>query len=310
MSKNHLFSKAFRYIKDPNYRVLVKAGNGIYNNMPDDEYLMKCFKARLGYPLNLTDPKTFNEKIQWLKLHDRKDEYTTMADKYLVKDYVASIIGPEYIIPTLAAWDNPDEIDFNNLPNQFVLKCNHNSGTGMYICDDKSKMKEQSVRATLKKGIKKDYYLTGREWPYKHIKRKIIAEKYMVDESGTELKDYKVFCFNGVPMYVQVDFGRFTNHERNLYSTNWEYMGFSSLYTTNPKRIIERPVCLEKMLEISAILSNNIPFVRVDLYVIGKKIYFGELTFYHGSGYERFSPVEWDRKLGDLINISLVKEKV
>lgn len=310
MSKNDLFSKTIQYIENPDYRVLVNAGKGLYNNMPDDKYLMKCFKARLGYSLNLSDPKRFNEKIQWLKLHDRKDEYITMADKYLVKKYVANIIGSEYIIPTLGVWDSPQEINFSILPNQFVLKCNHNSGTGMYICKDKSKIDKRSVCRNLKKGIKEDYYLTGREWSYKHISRKIIAEKYMVDESGTELKDYKVFCFNGKPMYIQVDFGRFTKHERNLYSTDWKYMGFSSLYPTNENHIIERPICLEKMLEISSILSKKIPFVRVDLYVIGKKIYFGELTFYHGSGYEKFTPEEWDRKLGDLIDISLLQENI
>lgn len=309
MELKSIVKKIIRYASDSNYRILVHAGNGIYNYMSDDKFLVKCFKARLGYPLNLNEPKTFNEKMQWLKLNDRNDKYVMMVDKYLVKDYVAQKIGDEYIIPTIGIWDEPSQIDFEYLPKQFVLKCNHNSGT-VYICKDKNKLNKKEVLKILKSGMRKNYYLTGREWPYRNVKRKIIAEKFLVDESGTELKDYKIFCFNGKPLYVQVDFGRFTKHERNIYSTEWRYMGFSSMYPTNADKVIARPVCLEKMLEIASVLSKDIPFLRVDLYVIGDKIYFGEITFYHGSGYERFVPEEWDRKLGDLIDINHIRGKV
>ena len=302
MEKNTVFiGKIKKYILDKNYRTLVHSGHGLYNNLPDKEYLEKCFFARLGYELNLDNPRTFNEKLQWLKLYDRDDEYTFLVDKYEAKKIVANKIGYEYVIPTIGVWDYPEEIEFNNLPSQFVLKCSHNSGTGMYICTNKEKINLKKVRAGLTRGIKEDYYLKGREWPYKNVKRRILAEKFMVDESGVELKDYKIFCFNGEPCYIQVDFGRFTKHERNLYSTDWNYMGFASLYPTNPEYIIPKPVCLDEMLDISKTLSKGIPFMRVDLYVIGKHIYFGEMTLYHGSGFEPFTPFEWDRKLGDLL---------
>lgn len=309
MQKKKLFLKGIKYLTDSDYRVIVNAALGFYNNMPDEYFLKKVFKSRLGYELDLNNPKTLNEKIQWLKLHDRKEEYVRLVDKYLVKEYIAKIIGEKYIIPTLDVWNNPDEIDFEQLPDQFVLKCNHNSGLGMYICKDKSKMDKKKVLANLKRGLKENYYLTCREWPYSKVERKIIAEQYMVDESGKELKDYKIFCFNGIPMYIQVDFGRFTYHERNLYSTEWKYMGFASLYPTNAEHIIPKPVCLNEMLSIAGILSKNIPFVRVDLYVIREKIYFGELTFYHGGGFERFTPQKWDKILGDLLDIESIKEQ-
>ena len=281
-----------------------------YAYWADDKiYIERCFERRVGYTPDLEFPRTFNEKMQWLKLNDRKKWYTQLVDKCAVKQYVGNLIGEQYIIPTIGIWDEPSQIDFEYLPKQFVLKCNHNSGT-VYICKDKNKLNKKEVLKTLKSGMRKNYYLTGREWPYRNVKRKIIAEKFLVDESGTELKDYKIFCFNGKPLYVQVDFGRFTKHERNIYSTEWRYMGFSSMYPTNADRVIARPVCLEKMLEIASVLSKDIPFLRVDLYVIGDKIYFGEITFYHGSGYERFVPEEWDRKLGDLIDINYIKGKV
>ncbi len=307
MKKNYI-RLLTKYMTDSSYRTLVNAGHGFYDRVPDKEFLEKVFPARLGYDLNLSDPLTFNEKLQWLKLYDRKDEYTQYVDKCAAKEIVANKIGAQYIIPTLEVWDAPEKIQFQQLPSQFVLKCNHNSGTGLYICKNKDELDQEKVLRELKRGMQEDYYLTGREWPYKNVKRRILAEQYMVDESGTELKDYKIFCFHGRPEYIQVDFGRFTKHERNLYSTKWEYMGFASLYPTNKEHVIPRPVCLEKMLEIAEELSKNVPFMRVDLYVIGDKIYFGEMTLYHGSGFEPFQPVEWDRRLGDLIDLSLVEK--
>lgn len=299
-----MISKIGRYVTDKDYRILVKAGHGMYDSLSDQKFLELCFPAWLGYKLDLESPKTFNEKMQWLKLHDRKEEYSLFVDKYEAKKIVEKKVGSKYIIPTIGIWETPDEIDFDTLPQQFVLKCNHNSGVGMCICSDKKKLNIRKVKKNLRKGLKQDYYLTSREWPYKHIKRKIIAEKYMVDESGKELKDYKVFCFNGNPQYIQVDFGRFSNHERNLYSLDWEYMGFASLYPTNKNREIARPECLEEMIEIAKILSKGTSFMRVDLYVINNSIFFGEMTLFHGSGFEPFVPFEWDRKLGDLLSLN------
>ena len=295
------FNKVGRYITDKNYRLLVNAGHGFYDSMPDRQFLELCFPAWLGYPLNLDNPKTFNEKMQWLKIYARDDYYTRLVDKYEAKRIVADKVGSKYIIPNIGVWEKPEDIDFDLLPQQFVLKCTHNSGIGMCICRDKSQLDIKKVKADLDKGLHQDYYITAREWPYKNVPRKIIAEQFMVDESGTELKDYKIFCFNGKPMYIQVDFGRFTKHERNLYSTEWDYMGFASLYPTNKEHIIPKPVCLEEMLYIASILSKGIPYMRVDLYVIGKDIFFGEMTLFHGSGFEPFTPAEWDRKLGDIL---------
>ena len=292
-----------KFITDKNYRILVAAGHGLYNGLSDRDFLERCFPAWLGYELNLESPQTFNEKMQWLKLYDRKDEYSFFVDKYEAKNIVKDKIGRKYIIPTIGVWDDPDDIDFDVMPSQFVLKCNHNSGVGMCICKDIKSLNKNKIKIELKKGLSQNYYMTAREWPYKNVKRKVLAEKYMVDESGTELKDYKIFCFNGEPEYIQVDFGRFTKHERNLYDTDWKYMGFSSLYPTNKNHEIPRPVCLGEMLEIARALSEGTPFMRVDLYVIGKNVYFGEMTMFHGSGFEPFTPFEWDKKLGDLINL-------
>lgn len=255
----------------------------------------------LGKKLNLKDPKTFNEKLQWLKLYNRKPEYTIMVDKVKAKEYVVKIIGKEHIIPTLGVWDDPDEIDFDKLPEQFVLKCNHNSGLGMCICRDKSKLDIAKVKRELRKGLQQDYYMTNREWPYKNVPRKIMAEKFMVDESGVELKDYKIFNFNGNPELIEVDYGRFTHHMRNIFNKDWEQIALEIQYPKDDKHCIERPKALEKMLEIARQLSINIPFVRTDFYSINGKIYFGELTFYHDSGTGHFQPEEWDERLGELI---------
>ena len=201
-----------RFLTSANYRFIYMANLGRYNTMPDEEYLRRMFKAVMGTELDLEHPVTFNEKLQWLKLYDRNPLYTTMVDKYEVKKYVADIIGEEYIIPTLGVWDDPDEIDFEKLPNQFVLKCNHNSGLGMCICKDKSKLNYDKVRADLRKGLAQDYYLLNREWPYKDVPRKIIAEKYLSDNLETELADYKVHNFSGIPQMILVCRDRFASN--------------------------------------------------------------------------------------------------
>ncbi len=273
---------------------------------PDKVYLRLKYCLEMGKKLNLKNPETFNEKLQWLKLYNRKPEYTMMADKVEVRKYIAEKLGEEYLIPCLGVWDNPEDIDFESLPNQFVLKCNHNSGTGMIICKDKSKLDIKKAKKELKKGLKENYYLLNREWPYKNIKPRIIAEKYMVDESGTELKDYKFFCFDGKVELIQVDYGRFKEHKRNLYTLDWEFVNAQIQFPNDENYIINKPVQLKKMCDIASELSNGIPHVRIDLYSIESKIYFGELTFYHGSGVERFYPKELEYKLGEMINLERV----
>lgn len=306
MKLNKIIRAGFKYIFDSEYRFLNDANRGKYNYLDDETFIKRKFRAEMGYEIDLDNPRTFNEKINWLKLYDRRPEYTMMVDKYKVRDYIADQLGEEYLIPLLGVWDDPDDIDFDALPNQFVLKCNHNSGTGMCICKDKSKLDIEKVKKELRKGLAQDYYLTGREWPYKDVPRKIICEKYMVDESGYELKDYKLFIFNGEPYFIQVDYDRFTDHHRNFYNLDWEYQPFTTLYPTNPDRKIDKPSNLDEMINIARKIASKIkdtPFVRIDLYNANGRIYFGEITFFHGSGYERFYPNEYDRKLGEMIKI-------
>jgi hypothetical protein len=271
--------------------------------IPDTIYLKMRYRIICKKRLNINSPETFNEKIQWLKLYDRNPEYTQMVDKYAVRTYITDKIGEAYLIPLLGIWDKPDDIDFENLPKQFVLKCTHDSG-GIIICKDKGKFDIRKAKKELKRCLKRNYYYGGREYPYKDVKPRIIAEKYMVDESGTELKDYKVQCFDGEPKIIQVDFDRFGKvHKRNFYSLEWKYQPFSLLYPTFPEIEIKRPDRLDLMLSLAHELSRGIPYIRVDFYSIEKKLYVGELTFHHGSGYEKFDPPEWNTILGSWMSI-------
>lgn len=210
--------------------------------------------------------------------------------------------GEEYIIPTLGVWEHFDDIDFDKLPDKFVLKCTHDSG-GLVICRDKSKFDKEAARKKLEKCLKRNYFLYGREWPYKNVPPRIIAEKYMVDESGVELKDYKIFCFHGVPKIIEVDFNRFVGHKRNLYTTSWELIDLEICYPSDENFKIAKPEHLEKLLQLATVLSQDIPHIRTDFYVINGKIYFGELTFCHGSGFEKFIPEEWDKIFGDWLKL-------
>lgn len=291
-------------VKNP-YKIFVNlAYRGFFGAMRDDKYLKKMYRGVMGKKLNLEIPQTFNEKLQWLKLYHRKPEYTVMVDKYLVRDYIAKKIGEEYLIPLIGVWDTPEDIDFDQLPDRFVLKCNHNSGLGMYICKDKSKMDIQKVRAELTKGLRQDYYLTAREWPYKNVPRKIIAEQYMEDTETSELRDYKFMCFDGKVKCTFVCSDRFS--EKGLHVTffdrDWNVMPFERSYPS-VKQGVSKPHSYDKMLELAEILSQNIPFVRVDFYEVNGRIYFGELTFFPGTGMESFQPEEWDYTLGSWIRL-------
>lgn len=271
---------------------------------PDKIYLKWYFYLRVGYKLDLNNPKTFNEKLQWLKLNYRKPEMVKMVDKVDAKEYVAKIIGEEYIIPTLGVYDSVDEIDFDKLPNQFVLKCTHDSG-GIVICSDKSKLDIEAAKAKLRRGLKVNYYYQNREWPYKQVKPRIIAEQYMVDESGYELKDYKIHCFNGVPKMVLVCKDRYsdTGITEDFFSEKWEHLNIKRPSIPNSRVGIPQPKSIEKMLNLSEKLSKGYPFIRVDFYEINKQIYFGELTFFPASGMGGFEPKEWDYKLGEWIQL-------
>lgn len=270
--------------------------------LSDKFYLKMMYYVRLGKNLNLNKPLTFNEKLNWLKLYDRRGIYTQMADKYEVRQIVKERLGEEYLIPLLGVWDFPEEINFDNLPDQFVLKCTHDSGS-VIICKDKTSFDCEKAVQKLQAAMKVNYFYASREWPYKNIKPRIIAEAYMVDESGTELKDYKIYNFSGEPELVQVDFGRFVHHERNLYSLDWKYIDETIEYPKNPNVLISRPDGLEEMCKCARKLAKGIPSVRTDFYSINGKIYFGEITFYQEAGFARFEHEEFERRLGDLICI-------
>ncbi len=287
---------------------------------PDKIYLKVLFRIKMGYWMDFNNPKTFTEKIQWLKLYNRNPEYTTMVDKAAVKNYVAAKIGKDYVIPTLRVWESPDEIDFDSLPKQFVLKTTHGGGSGgVVICKNKRKLDRDKAINKLRNGMKSNIYRNSREWPYKNVKKQIIAEQYMMprdkeDDPTYDLTDYKFYCFNGDPIYCQVIRDRHTSETIDFYDMDWNLQEFVGL---NPVEHLDRmtvahngkiPVdCPEKLTEMKDLckkLAKDIPFVRIDLYLIDKQIYFGEITFYPASGIGVFDPQDWDKKLGDLIKIN------
>lgn len=297
-----MIRKLIKYIGKPKMLIQIIMTTKITNFIPDSIFLKLKYKLAIGNKLDLNNPKTFNEKIQWLKINDKKDIYTKMVDKYEVKKYVADIIGRKYIIKTIGVYDSFDQINFNELPNQFVIKCTHDSG-GLIIVKDKSKLNIKETGAKINKALKKNYFYSCREWPYKNIIPRIIIEEYMEDETYKELIDYKIMCFNGEPKII------FTCSERykqglkvTFFDMNWNRLNFKRHYPTSNEKI-EKPTNYAKMIELSKKLSKNIPFIRVDWYEINKKLYFGELTFYPGSGFEEFTPSEWDRKLGDMLEL-------
>lgn len=278
--------------------------------IPDKPYLQMMYWLNMGKKLDLKNPKTFNEKLQWLKLYNHNPEYTVMVDKVKAKEYVAKLIGEEHIIPTLGVWDDPDDIDFDALPNQFVLKCNHNSGTGMCICRDKSKLDIEKVKAELRKGLKENYFMRWREWPYKNVPRKILAEKFMVDTEQNveaitkgkleELNDYKIFCFNGEPKVLFVASDRANKVCFDYYDMNLKHLDLKQ-GGDNYHGEVKLPKHFEEMKELAAKISQGISHVRTDFYEINDKVYFGELTFFDSTGMAKFTPEEWDEKLGKLI---------
>ena len=280
----------------------------MFNWIRDRSYLKLIYWARLGKKLHLDPPQTFNEKLQWLKLYDRKPEHTMMVDKYEVKKYISEIIGEEYVIPTLGVWERFDDIDFGALPEQFVLKCTHDSG-GLVICKNKSDLDITAAKNKIEQCFKKNYYYHAREWPYKNVNKRIIAEKYMCSDDSSELTDYKIMCFNGKVKCIFTCTDRYSEDglKVTFFDRNWERMPFERHYPADPKYIAP-PQSLKQMIELSEKIANNLLFARVDFYEIGGKPYFGEITFFPGSGMEEFTPDEWDLKLGNWILLPEGKE--
>lgn len=275
---------------------------------PDKLYLQLLYFFETGKRLDLNKPKSFNEKLQWLKLYNRRPEYTMMVDKYAVKQYVADKIGEEYIIPTLGVWNRVEDINWDALPNQFVLKTTHGGGGGgVVVCRDKGTFNRLNACNKLQSSMDGNIYISQREWPYKNVKKRIIAEQFMVDESGAELKDYKFFCFNGRVECFKVDFDRFISHKANYYDRNAKLLPFWEVVCpADHSKVFDKPKNFDKMLELAEILAKDIPFVRVDLYNINGKILFGEITFFPAAGMGKFEPEEWDEKLGNMIKLPTV----
>lgn len=303
MNIEKVFLTGKEVLTDKNRRILFFAFHGFYDYMDDEAFIRKVYQARMGKVLNLDNPRTFNEKLQWLKIHNRKPEYTIMVDKYEVKKYVSNIIGEEHIIPTLGVWDRFDDIDFDLLPKQFVLKCTHDSG-GLLICRDKDKFDFKTAKKKMNHFMKHDYFLQNREWPYKNVKHRIIAEKYMENTISGQLCDYKFFCFDGKVKCMKVDFDRFIEHHANYFDENGNLLYFGE--TICPpiyERKIVFPDNIDKMKKFAEKLTVGQPFLRADFYDVDGEVYFGELTFYPASGMGSFTSEEWDYQLGEWIKL-------
>lgn len=281
--------------------------------LPDSTYIKLRYRCQMGKRLNLRNPQTFSEKLQWLKLHDRRPEYTKMVDKLLVKDYVTSQIGGQYVVPLLGVWDKPEDIDWDKLPDRFVLKTNHSGGnTGVVICYDKDTFDRQKAIMKLRASLASDVYHILREWPYKNVKKKIFAEEYIEPAPGVkDLPDYKFFCFNGKVKAL------FIATDRQTPGVDLKFDFFDSEYNHLPVRQghpnsvtpPQKPTSFEEMKRVAEILSKGIPHVRVDFYEVNGKPVFGELTFCHFAGMVPFEPEEWDYKFGEWLELPFVKTR-
>lgn len=274
--------------------------------IPDKLYLQMLYYLRVGKRLSLTNPQTFSEKLQWLKLYDRQPRYTMMVDKLAAKDYVASIIGQKYVIPTLGVWNKPEDIDFDILPQQFVLKTTHGGGSGgVVVCRNKNALDGKVTERILRRALKDNIYRAYREWPYKNVPRRILAEQYIEDTTHPDgdITDYKLYCFNGEPRFCQVIGSRHSDETIDFFDLEWQHQPFCGL---NPvakpaSKQPERPIHFMEMLSIARSLAEGIPFCRIDLYDTNEQPYFGEVTFYPASGMGVFRPASYNEVLGHLI---------
>lgn len=291
------------FMNNPVYFITSPASKGFLNWVPDALYLKIIYRLIMGVKCNLKNPVTYNEKLQWLKLHDRKPEYEKMVDKYEVRDYIAKTLGEEYLIPCYGVYNSFEEIDFSKLPKQFVLKCTHDSGS-VEICKDKANFDFEGAKDRLTTAMGKNYYNTYREWPYKNVKPRIIVEKFMVEEADDDLKDYKFMCFNGAVKCAFTCTERFSEDglKVTFFDEQWNELPFTRKYPRAEKPV-EKPLHFDEMKKIAEKVSHNIPFIRVDFYEVNGKLFIGELTLFPGSGLEVFEPAEWDSILGRWINL-------
>ena len=301
----------WKLILSNKYRFDWLVRRGIYNKLPDERFLKRYYAIKMGCALNLEKPQKYTEKLQWLKLYNRKSEYTAMVDKYAVREYVTKRIGAAYLIPLLGGpWKSFDEIDFDKLPGQFVLKCTHDSG-GLVICKDKETLDKNAAKKKINRCLKRNFYLCNREWVYKDVQPQIIAEQYMEDAATKELRDYKFFCFDGEPKALFVATERQVPGEEvkfDFFDMNYNHIDMRNGHE-NAKVLPQRPQQFELMKELAKKLAKDIPHVRVDFYEVNGEVYFGEMTFFHFSGLVPFEPEEWDYTFGEWIRLPDEVEK-
>ncbi len=288
-----------RVIKNRELRMKIA---GLLAFVPSKIYLKLVYKNLTGKTLNLKNPRGFNEKENWLKLYDKHKEYTQLVDKIGVREYIKEKLGEEYLIPMLGKWKRFEDVPFDQLPDKFVLKCNHDSGS-VNLVTDKEKIDKSTWKKFYNKRLKRNSFYPGREYPYKKIKPYIIAEQLMEAKDGKGIRDYKFFCFNGKPEIMFIATERATDVKFDFFDMEFNHLDIYNLHENSDKQI-EKPACFEEMIEICKKLTQGMKFVRLDLYEIEGKVYFGEFTFFHGGGFAIFYPDEWEQKLGDLIDIT------
>lgn len=264
-------------------------------------YYERTYKRRMGRVPDYENPRTFSEKLAWMRLYDHNPLYTTLVDKLAVRDYVRERVGEDVLIPLYGVWERAEDIDFDSLPDSFVLKCNHESGF-VIICQDKSKLDTTYVRAQLAARLRMNYYYRCGEWPYLNIKPRIMAEKLLTNEDGGEPTDYKFHCFNGKPQYIYAMKDRHTRHLEGCYSLDWQLLPFITS-PQMPKELIPRPRHLDRMLQIATVLSEGLPAARPDLYEVKDRVYFGEITIISNAGILNYNPASYDRYWGDRLEL-------
>lgn len=268
----------------------------------DESYIKLQYRLRLGKKLDLEHPVLFNEKVQYAKLYYHDERLKKLVDKYEVRQFVKDKIGEEYLTTLYGVYDSVDEIPYHSLPNSFVMKLTNGSSYN-YICPKKSDNTKKEIEYRFKKWLSVDFFWLGREWAYKEVKNRIICEEYLESKDKYGLNDYKIFCYDGIPKIIQVDYSRFTNHKRNFYTPEWEFINEKVEYENDPNANISKPQNLEEMLLCASKLSEGFPQVRVDFYSLGNRLVFGEMTFYHGAGYLHFDNPEFEREMGDYWNV-------
>lgn len=288
--------------KKPQKLLLPAGQNGLLNFIPDKAYLKAVFKAETGYQLDLEHPRTYNEKLQWLKLYDRKPEYVMYADKYKVRDYITKTIGDQYLIPLIGMYRKAEDIPWGELPNRFVLKCNHASGTNV-ICKNKEELDTASTEKKLNAWLKKNAFWGAREWCYKDIEPCIICEEFIETQDGNTPDDYKFMCFNGVPRLIQVHHDRYGDHTLDYYTPEWKKSELQRIDANISSKDVDRPEKLDEMLSIAKRLSKDMYYARIDLYHVNGKVYFGEITMYPTGGFSTFTRHEDDLLLGSYIKL-------